>query len=121
MREEMEDVHVVAHWSMNSEHISEINVSYFNSENELIGYVDTDAKGNMKWQIVNLAYKDYFFSVLPYLYAGEINDHISYESKEENGIRWTRMRIYLAKNNISIQYSREANNLFQENTMGRAR
>ena len=30
----------------------------------------------------NLEYKDYFFNILPYLYVGDIDNHISYETKD---------------------------------------
>ena len=98
------EINITVDWLMNKNHVSELNLNFFNKEKELIGYIDIDAIGNMKWQIVNLAYKDYFFKILPYLYAGDINNHISYESTTPNNLRWTRARVFIVNNNLFINY-----------------
>ena len=98
------EINITVDWLMNKNHVSELNFNFFNKEKELIGYIDIDATGNMKWQIVNLAYKDYFFNILPYLYVGDINNHISYESTSPNGLRWTRARIFIVNNRLFINY-----------------
>lgn len=113
------DIHIAVKWFMNEKQVSELTFNFYNSANELVGYVDIDAKGNMRWQIVNLEYKDYFFNVLPYLYNDNINDRLSYESVEANPLRWTRARIFIANNNILIKYSQEMNDLQEERRMSR--
>ncbi len=115
------DVHLTACWFMNNDNVSEIEVKYYNSNNEIIGYVDTDAKGNMKWEIINLDYKEYFYSILCYLSSTDINNKISFESKDENGLRWTKLRIYLAINKVPIAYSKESNDIYYNNSEGRSR
>ena len=113
------DVHVVTEWYMNKNHVAELSMVFYNKNNNLIGYIDISASGDMRWQIVDLEYKNYFFNILPYLYVGDIDDRISYESTEPNLLRWTRARIYIANHNLLINYSQEINNLREERKMSR--
>ena len=114
-----EDLHAVAQWHMNENHAAQLSLNFINKENELVGYIDVDAPGNMSWQIVNLEYKEFFNMILPYLYNGNTDNRISYASIEQDPLRWTRMRIYLAKQNIPIKYSQEINDLQEEKSMSR--
>ena len=92
-------------WFVNKNHVSEIGFNFFNDKGDLIGYTDIDATGNMNWQIVNLEYKDYLNNILKYLYVGDTENRISFESTSPNCLRWIRARIFIAKNKLRIEYN----------------
>ena len=107
------DVSIGAKLYISKYNVRKLSLNYYSDfdEEKMIGYIDVDEIGNMKWEIYDLNYKDYFFSFLPNIYGGDIENHISYESKEPDENRWTNLRVYLAINNISIDYSNEYNDL----------
>ena len=114
-----DDLHVLAYKYMNDNDVMQFNFNYLNTENNLVGTIDIDATGNMKWEIIDLGYKDFFFKLLPYLYVGDIDSRISYESLTPNGLRWTRATIYSKNNNIPVKYFEQDDSIYSERRMSR--
>lgn len=114
-----DDLHVLAYKYMNNNDVMQFNFNYLNRENNLVGTIDIDATGNMKWEIIDLGYKEFFFKLLPYLYVGDIDNKISYESTSPNGLRWTRATIYAKNNNIPVRYSVLDDGFYEERRMSR--
>ena len=108
-----EQVNIVAYKFINENKAMQFNFNYLNKDNKYIGFIDIDSIGNIKWEIIDLGYKDYFFNILPYLYVGDINNRTFYESTEPNSLRWTRANIYAVNNNINVKYY-EVDDDFQE-------
>ena len=101
-------------WSMNKNNVSELHFNYYDKDSNFVGNIDVDAQGNMSWQIAKLEHKEYMMNIINYLYLGEANDRISYDSTTPNGLRWIRARIYIANHGLLINYHQKEENVVEE-------
>ena len=108
------DLQIEVSWFMNENMAGELHFNYFDKEGNMVGNIIVDAFGNMRWEIFNLAYRDYLSSIINYIYVGDLNNNISFESKDMNGLRWTRARIYIEKHGLLINYHHPYE-VFEEN------
>ncbi len=98
------ELQITVSWFMKEDNTSELHFNYYDYEGNLVGNINVDANGSICWKIDNLSYKDYLMSIISYIYAGDINDKISFETTESKSLRWTRARIYIEKNGLKINY-----------------
>ena len=103
------NIQTEAVWTMNEAGISEIRLNYFDVDGKSIGNIDVTSRGEMRWQIINLEYMDYFNEIISYIYGANMSNKIVYHSKDANALRWTKTRLYIAKRGLFINYNVEVN------------
>ena len=111
----MDNFNIFAKYFINSAQVGVITMSFYDKNGKLVGYIDIDQRGRMSWQIVDLRFKEYFFGLLPFLYAGDIKERISYQCPKDdiNYRRWSRARVFIQNKKLNIKYGNGANEVLE--------
>ena len=98
------DTTLKATWVVNKDSINELYFDYYSKDNNLVGNIIVNEKGELAWHILDAAYEGNIDLSLGYILGGEIVKKLDYTMPDADIERWNNAKKMIQARNIYLNY-----------------